>query len=112
MVTCSQILNKLQRSLPSHQNSPLNLTKKRKFHEGSSDSVNTPNENNESKENCSANVQMSAGVEELQIPITQEPITHYDSIMQTNENIENDQIEEIEEENSPENQDDNLGQKS
>ena len=67
---------------------------------------------NQKKKNCSANVQMSAGVEELQIPITREPITQYDSIMQTNENVENDQIEEIEEENSPKNQVDNLGQKS
>ena len=58
-------------SLPSHQRSPLNLTKKRKFYEGSSDSVNTPNENNETEENCSVNVPMNASVEELQLPITQ-----------------------------------------
>ena len=95
----------------SHQRSPLNLTKKRKFLERSSNSVNTPNENNEPKENCSAIVHMSTSVEELQIPSTQEPLTQYDNIMQTNENIENDQIEERAEENSPDNQDDNLDPK-
>ena len=100
-------------SFSSYQRNPLNLTKKRKFQEGSFNSVNTTNENKESKKTCSANVQMSTGVEELEIPSTQESPTQYDNIMQKMRIliIEDDQIEEIAQENSPENQDHNLGQK-